>query len=424
MSYYFSGSSTQLFLFNNTYPNCDKEFEVDLKVGRLNYFEEKVILYNQKIKEVNDKFHGKIISAMDDYFDENPDDDDKSLYLSYRKKLKSFEDQDKTFFTFASNQAYYQDGSYVPVDMIKVVNSFFEDFNTNYFEYYLMTQHLESLNCCFLFTFRKLSIFATRALSCKFNFCHFDKGVKKYINDLKDIELYYTQEDNGDWSVNSEQKSKNLNSFLNYFTKRSNFLTDTFNFYLKIFELEEPLIDFLVRLKVIIKIISIVNIIANSHSDDTKLFKKHVNAVMNLIGNMPPDTPATISSKYQFYIETYQKYVLPDLIDIKANIESKRHLTMKDKEHLKNTLIVFSLNSTAMIANCQGLYSALTTYLQQYYSSKINYFKDKSEAEKDKFEVNAYNDGEDLNECYIIDYDNPPSKEKLKKLKEEMDTQG
>ena len=419
--YYFSGNSNQLFLFQNTYGSCVEDYQVDSSDKSMPYLKEKAIVYDQKIAEANQKFYD-ILPAMDEYFKENPDDSHLKLYNTYKEQLLASKEQDKIFFTYASQKPYYQDGEYVPLNYINILNDFFNDFNTNYFEYYLMTQHLESINCCFLFTFRKLSLFISRALNCKFFYCLFDTGVKAYIDDLNDLYLEYDDDGNGNISVTSDMIENNVNTLKSYLIKRQDFISDTSRFYNKIFNLLIDFIDFLVRLKVIIKILSIVNIIANAHSDDNDMFKEHISSIMELMGNSPPDTPAIYANLYSFYIYVYQKDVIPDIIDLKIDIENKKKLTPKEKENLKKILILFSLNATGMISKCQDLYSTLINYLDQYETSKKDYFADKSDDEIKKFEVNAYTGTDKLNPCYIIDYDNPPSPDEIKAIKDELDS--
>ena len=419
--YYFSGNYNEIFLFQNTYGNCIEDYQVDTADKTLPYLREKAVLYNQDIAEANQKFYN-ILPAMDFYFKEHSDDSHKKLYETYRQQLLEVKDQDKIFFTFASQKPYYQDGQYMPINYIDVLNDFFDDFNTNYFEYYLMTQHLESINCCFLFTFRKLSSFVSRALNCKFFYCLFDTGVKAYIEDLNSLYLEYDDDGQGNISVTSDMIENNVNALKNYLIKRQNFINDTATLYNTIFKLLIQFIDFLVRLKVIIKVLSIVNIITNAHSDDNELFKEHISSIMELMGNSSPDTPATHARLYSFYIYVYQKDVIPDIIDLKIDIENKRKLTPKEKENLKKILILFSLNATGMVGKCQDLYSTLINYLSQYQTSKKEYFSDKSEDEIKKFEVNAYTGTNKLNPCYIIDYDNPPTPDEIKAIKDELES--
>lgn len=415
MAYFPTDTGLNLFLFSKVYPKCISEFQPNMENASYTFFNEKVILYDNKIKETLDNTVYKIIKTIDNYYKNNDKDSNYNNYENIRKKIMDLKDIDKNFFqNISKNLNYYIDGAYAPVDYIEVINQFQDDFNTNYFEYYLMAQHIEQYSCCFLYTFRQISIFSSRVLNCKFFYCNFDVGIKNYIDKINSLIFKYTEvkDDNGkptgEWKIdNSDQINDDIDYLNNYLVYRNDFINDLSNFYYNIYEIIEPLWQFFIRMKAILKILAISNIIVNSHADDTELFKNQLNSIINFTtqGDIA-QSPPLFQSFYKNIIYVYSRSVFPNLIDMKAAMDKKK-LSLDKKEKFKRILILYALAATSMITYCQDLYSNLTSFNLSFKNDKKDYFKDSTAKEKKDFQKDAILP-HGLNMCYVIDFDNPP----------------
>jgi len=393
MAYFFNDVTQNMILFSNYYPNCSSNFEID--DNQLPYMTSKAVKYDIYINQYNKKVRDKS-KEIGDYLSQN--NKSNNDYNVYNQKLKDTEDQDKIFFTYASSQNYFVEQKYIIVDYLNMINDYSQDFNNNVFEYYLMTQHLEPYSCCFLETFRLLSIFSVRIINCEFFYCHFDKGVTQYVKDINDLDF--------DDEINDDNYEDNISKIKTYFNYRDNFMSDLKTFYDKIFDLIKDFSEFLANIKIAIKMISIVSIVVNSKSNDATLLKNQVNSLNNLTkSNDIKSSPPLQQGYYRQMVDKYQKEVLPSIIDMKINVNKKGTLTLLEKEKLNKLMIVFSLSSTGLIEHCNDLNTTLSSYNSNYKEDKIKYFNDnpdKKEAFIDKQEL-PNNAG--INQCYVINYE-------------------
>jgi len=427
MSYFYSDVTQGIFLPSNTLPQCDEKFEVDLSDKHLNFLREKAALYDSAIAEANSRFY-QILDLIKNYYVTHDKDNNYKIFKILSDQFNSIKEDDQHFFTACSTSNYFVDNTFVNIKYLDMVNEIVDDFNTNYYEYYLMAQHAEQYNCCFIFTFRKVSKFLSRTINCQFFYCHFDGGVNKYISDLNSLKANFqtTTVTNNDGSTtesikNSDQVSNNLNVLKDYLTKRTEFKNDLQAFYDKIFEFLSDYVRFFVHLKFLIKVMSIASIIVNAHSDDADLFQEHSNTLINLVQQGTAELlPATQRYYFGNLAYIFQEDIVPNLIDMKVALEKDKSLTLNEKTKVKNLMLLMAISAAGLIEKCQNLYSKTTTYLTMLTLDKVTYFAGLTEEKREQFEVKAYIDDKRINPCYVIDYNNPPTPAELEALREKL----
>ena len=430
MGYFFTASDTNtsdvntddtIIMTSNILPYCVEEYKIDLGGKQLNLLQLKAGLYDKKIAEKNKRIYD-IIDMMDDYYKNNGHDDNYNTYLNIRNSIKNKEEEDKKFFTSASTDNYFLDGEIIVVKYLDFLNEIVSDFNSNFFDYYLMAQHSEQYNCCFMYNFRKTATLFSRTINCQFFYCHFDRGVKSYIDDISSIEFDTTINDDDTESIDTaDQVSNNIDNLRNYITYRSNFEQDLHNFYNDLYEFLKPYTQFLVHLKFLLKIIAVVSIVVNSHGDDAQMFKNFANNIVNLMkGNILDSTPATQSNYYYLLIYIFQTDTIPYVVDMKVRLE-KSKLTLSEKEKANKMLSLFAIADVGILEKCQNLYSITDRRLKELTKDKKAYFDTLSEDDRNKFLAKAYVNKDNLNVCYFIDYDTEYKIEDIKEIKDEVD---
>ena len=427
MSYFYSDVIQGIFLPSNILPQCDKKFEINLNDKHLNFLREKAALYDAAIAEANSRFY-QILDLINNYYVTHDKDSNYEIFKILYNQFNSIKKDDQHFFTVCSTNNYFVDNTFVNINYLDMINEIVDDFNTNYYEYYLMAQHAEQYNCCFIFTFRKVSKFLSRTINCPFFYCHFDGGVDNYISDLDSLKVNFqtTIITNNDGNItesieNSDQIANNINVLKDYLTKRTEFENDLHSFYDKVFEFLSNYVRFFVHLKFLIKVMSIASIIVNAHSDDAELFREHTNTLINLVQQGTAELlPATQRYFFGNLIYIFQEDIVPNLIEMKVALEKDKSLTLDEKTKIKKLMLLMAISAAGLIEKCQNLYSVTTTYLMLLTTDKITYFADLTKEEREQFEVKAYIDGKRINPCYVIDYNNPPTPEELEALRKKL----
>jgi hypothetical protein len=449
-SYFFNDTINELFTPENTIEICNEKYQPTEEQKKIDFLKAKAGLLDKGIWDGVEPIY-KFIDAVNKYYmsksdDEKKDDANYQHFVNLKtinyQNLKIKED-DKQYFSKLSEQPYIVNGCSFIVDYLHIIDNFVKDFNSNYFEYYLMAQHAEQYNCCFIYTFRQMSKFISRTINCPFFYCVFDNGVDNYINDVqssiinefKDVTI--EKDENGNITeitvnddISDENMENNLDLLITYLEKRKKFAEDLRDFYNKLFKFIEKFLEFLAGLKVMLKVISIISIILNSHKDDSPMFLEHVNSLTNLISfEAPSMTPAMVDTYYTQYAQVFQLDVIPEIIIMKINFENdseNQNLTLYEKNKINHIFIMFALGSAGLVSKCQSLFSDLTQLNSNVKEKKKEWAETKDNDYIKTFIVKALktkNDGKItyVDPCYVTDYDNPPTEEDLKKLKKQIE---
>jgi len=251
-----------------------------------------------------------------------------SIYIEVLNFENELLNNYKTYFTDNYVWTNYHSEKICYYDRAEELNKML---NSTYFEYYLMVQQIERYNCCFLTTFRQLSDYYTYIFNTQNYFCSTDKVTKKLIDNLENEREHFL--DDTDDLDDLEYYTKILNNIID----RKSYIYNDFDNYKyelqSIIEVQETLnfrIDqFLSDIKLTLKVVSLVNILFNMHSDDDDRGKNYSESIQNIF---ILDTNQTYMDYYTMksleitsmcppkIIDT-KKYLKPDMSNFKELID-------------------------------------------------------------------------------------------------------
>jgi len=411
---------------------CVPEYHIEKPI-KSSIMDEKSILYDEHIKKSIQRIieRGKVLINKSTN-EEKTKDSYKKFKIKIENLKKDFQDKKyNSIFTDYSMRVNFLNSNSRVLNYFDILKETYTDFNANFFEYYLMANHIEKYSCCFIYTMRELAVYFKRTINSGKYYCYFDIGIKNLIDKLNsDIyeKFKYTKSGDDDTddnpnasieSVSNNQMEYNLN-LMN--TKFQNYL-DVFregliNLYNKYFDLYTKIGEFLIDIKIILKIISIVNIITTAKKDDLPMFKSFNSSISNiLISGEARLTPMTFKGYYTQQSFIVQQVLTPYFIEVRTSIDT---IPINKINKFNDILITNGINDTGKKMKCENLKEELSNINKfsnidyiHYYKKRIddtnknslNLIKDKNDNDanslKDKINTNS-NDAKTINDQAII----------------------